>query len=82
MKLAALYSATNELQNSCTAGIQQNYSDLKAFLQLNLSCSELQNRCVALCSACKRLGAVLQTLNCCQIATASCKITTKKVQLS
>ena len=47
-KLAALYSATKSLQNSCTAKLQLFSSILEAKQQLNSSCSGMQKRCAAL----------------------------------
>ena len=47
-KLAALYSATKSLQNSCTAKLQLFSSVLEAKQQLNSSCSGMQKRCAAL----------------------------------
>ena len=66
-KLAALYSATKSLQNSCTAKLQLFSSILEAKQQLHSSCSGMQKRCAAFedslklsgfCSA----GADFQTL--------------------
>ena len=47
-KLAALYSATKSLQNSCAAKLQLFSSILEAKQQLNSSCSGMQKRCAAL----------------------------------
>ena len=47
-RLAALYSATKSLQNSCTAKLQLFSSILEAKQQLNSSCSGMQKRCAAL----------------------------------
>ena len=46
-KLAALYSATKSLQNSCTAKLQLFSSLLEAKQQLHSSCSGMQKRCAA-----------------------------------
>jgi len=43
-KIAALYSGTKSLQNSCTAKLQLFGSILEAKQQLNSSCSGLQKR--------------------------------------
>ena len=47
MKLAALYSTTKSLQNSCTAKSQLFSSILEANQQLNSSCSGMQKPCAA-----------------------------------
>ena len=59
-KLAALYSATKSLHNSCTAKLQQFSSFLEAKQQLHSSCSGLQKRCAAFEGSLKLSAAVLQ----------------------
>ena len=77
-KLAALYSATKSLQNSCTAKLQLFSSLLEAKEQLHSSCSGLQKRCAAFEGSLKLSAAVLQRscrlsnaakLSCCNVAT-------------
>ena len=60
MKLAALYSATKTLQNSCTAKLQLFSSLLEAKQQLHSSCSGMQKRCAAFEGCFKLSAAVLQ----------------------
>ena len=59
-KLAALYSATKSLQNSCAAKLQLFSSLLEAKQQLHSSCSGMQKRCVAFEGSLKLSAAVLQ----------------------
>ena len=59
-KLAALYSATKSLQNSCTAKLQLFSSLLEAKQQLHSSCSGMQKRCAAFEGSLKLSAAVLQ----------------------
>ena len=59
-KLAALYSATKSLQNSCTAKLQLFSSLLEAKQQLYSSCSGMQKHCPAFEGCLKLLAAVLQ----------------------
>ena len=59
-KLAALYSATKSLQNSCTAKLQLFSSRLEAKQQLHSSCSGMQKRCAAFEGSLKLSAAVLQ----------------------
>ena len=60
MKLAALYSATKSLQNSCTAKLQLFSSILEAKQQLHSSCSGMQKHCAAFEGSLKFSAAVLQ----------------------
>ena len=60
MKLAALYSSTKSLQNSCTAKLQLFSSLLEAKQQLHSSCSGMQKRCAAFEGSLKLSAAVLQ----------------------
>ena len=57
-KLAALYSATKSLQNSCTAKLQLFSSLLEAKQQLHSSCSGMQKRCAAFEGSLKLSAAV------------------------
>ena len=59
-KLAALYSATKSLQNSCTAKLQLFSSLLEAKQQLHSSCSGMQKCCAAFEGSLKLSAAVLQ----------------------
>ena len=59
-KLAALYSSTKSLQNSCTAKLQLFSSLLEAKQQLHSSCSGMQKRCAAFEGSLKLSAAVLQ----------------------
>ena len=59
-KLAALYSTTKSLQNSCTAKLQLFSSLLEAKQQLHSSCSGMQKRCAAFEGSLKLSAAVLQ----------------------
>ena len=59
-KLAALYSTTKSLQNSCTAKLQLFSSLLGAKQQLHSSCSRMQKRCAAFEGSLKLSAAVLQ----------------------
>ena len=62
-KLAALYSATKSLQNSCTAKLQLFSSVLEAKQQLNSSCSGMQKRCAAFEALGSGFAAQLPTFN-------------------
>ena len=59
-KLAALYSATKSLQNSCTAKLQLFSSLLEAKQQLHSSCSGMQKCCAAFEGSLKLSATVLQ----------------------
>ena len=70
-KLAALYSATKSLQNSCTAKLQLFSSILEAKQQLNSSCSGMQKRCAAFEALGSSFAAQLPTLKCCEVAAVT-----------
>ena len=59
-KLAALYSATKSLHNSCTAKLQLFSSLLEAKQQLYSSCSGMQKRCAAFEGSLRLSAALLQ----------------------
>ena len=68
-KLAALYSATKLLHNSCTAKLQLFSSILEAKQQLNSSCRGMQKRCAAFEALGSSFAAQLPTFNSCSNAT-------------
>ena len=70
-KLAALYSATKSLQNSCKAKLQLFSSILEAKQQLNSSCSGMQKRCAAFEALGSCFAAQLSTLKCCEVAAVT-----------
>ena len=70
-KLAALYSATKSLQNSCTAKLQLFSSVLEAKQQLNSSCSEMQKRCAAFEALGSGFAAELPTFKSCEVAAVT-----------
>ena len=70
-KLAALYSATKLLQNSCTAILQLFSSILGAKQQLNSSCSGMQKRCATFKALGSSFAAQLPTFKCCQTAAVT-----------
>ena len=70
-KLAALYSATKSLQNSCTAKLQLFSSVLEAKQQLNSSCSGMQKRCAAFEALGSGFAAQLPTFKSCEIAAVT-----------
>ena len=70
-KLAALYSATKSLQNSCTAKLQLFSSILEAKQQLNSSCSGMQKCCAAFEALGSSFAAQLPTLKCCEVAAVT-----------
>ena len=70
-KLAALYSATKSLQNSCTAKLQLFSSILEAKQQLNSSCSGMQKCCAAFEALGSCFAVQLLTLKCCEVAAVT-----------
>ena len=70
-KLAALYSATKLLHNSCTAKLQLFSSILEAKQQLNSSCRGMQKRCAAFEALGSSFAAQLPTLKCCEVAAVT-----------
>ena len=70
-KLAALYSATKSLQNSCTAKLQLFSSILEAKQQLNSSCSGMQKRCAAFEALGSGFAAQLPTFKSCEVAAVT-----------
>ena len=70
-KLAALYSATKSLQNSCTAKLQLFSSVLEAKQQLNSSCSGMQKRCAAFEALGSGFAAQLPTFKSCEVAAVT-----------
>ena len=72
-KIAALYSATKLLQNSCTAKLQLFSSILEAKQQLNSSCSGMQKRCAAFKALGSSFAGQLPTFKCCKVAAVTLK---------
>ena len=70
-KLAALYSATKLLHNSCTAKLQLFSSILEAKQQLNSSCSGMQKRCAAFEALGSSFAAQLPTFKGSQVAAVT-----------
>ena len=67
-QLAALYSATKLLQNSCTAKLQMLSSILEAKQQLNSSCHGMQKRCAAFEALGSSFAAQLPTFKASEVA--------------
>ena len=70
-KLAALYSATKLLHNSCTAKLQLFSSILEAKQQLNSSCSGMQKRCAAFEALGSGFAVQLPTFKSCEVAAVT-----------
>ena len=70
-KLAALYSATKSLQNSCTAKLQLFSSVLEAKQQLNSSCSGMQKRCAAFEALGSGFAVQLLTFKSCEVVAVT-----------
>ena len=70
-KLAALYSATKLLHNSCTAKLQLFSSILEAKQQLNSSCSGMQKCCAAFEALGSSFAAQLPTFKSCEVAAVT-----------